>query len=102
MIAFALALQLAALSKTPPGAPVHNGRLNQLVVSPVKSAVEIKVDGNLDEAVWNNAAMLTGFSQYAPVDGAPANDSTAVLVWYDDHAIYFGVRAFEPHGTVNA
>jgi hypothetical protein len=102
MIAFALALQLAVPVQTPPLAPIHHGRLNQLVVSPIKSATEIRVDGNLDEAVWSQAAVLTGFSQYAPVDGAPAHDSTEVLVWYDDHAIYFGVRAFEPHGTVNA
>ena len=46
--------------------------------------------------------MLTGFSQYLPVDGVPAEDSTEVLVWYSPTAIYFGVRAFEAHGAVHA
>ena len=101
MIALAVALQLAAAPAAPEQA-VHHGRLNQLTVSPPKAAAEIRVDGSLDEAVWSQAALLTGFSQYSPVDGAPANDSTEVLVWYDDHAIYFGIRAFEPHGAVNA
>jgi hypothetical protein len=60
----------------------------------------IKVDGRLDEPVWSQAAVLTGFSQYTPVDGLPAADSTQVLVWYGPDAIYFGIRAFEPHGDV--
>jgi hypothetical protein len=102
MIGFAVALQLAVAQVAPPVQAIHNGRLHELAVTPPKSAAEIKVDGNLDEPVWREASLLTGFSQYAPVDGAAASDSTEVLVWYDDHAIYFGIRAFEPHGSVNA
>src|SRR5207244_8168240 len=45
-------------------------------------------------------AVLTGFSQYGRVDGRPADDSTEVLVWYAPEAVYFGIRAFEPHGQV--
>ncbi|HET9439827.1 MAG TPA: DUF5916 domain-containing protein [Longimicrobiales bacterium] len=101
MIALAVALQLA-VAPTPPEANVYNGRMNQLSVTLPKVAAEIRVDGNLDEDVWRQGALLTGFSQYAPVDGAAANDSTEVIVWYDDHAIYFGIRAFEAHGAVNA
>lgn len=46
--------------------------------------------------------MLTGFSQFQPVDGLLAEDSTQVLVWYGATAIYFGVRAFESHGEPRA
>src|SRR5207244_2361682 len=49
---------------------------------------------------WQRAARLIGFSQYRPVDGRPAEDSTEVLVWYAPDAIWFGVRAYEPHGNV--
>ena len=59
-----------------------------------------QVDGVLDEPQWSRAALLTGFSQYRPVDGLPAADSTEILVWYAPGAIYFGVRAFEAHGDV--
>ncbi len=34
------------------------------------------------------------------MDGRPAEDSTDVLVWYAPEAIYFGIRAFEAHGSV--
>ncbi|MGH7636793.1 MAG: carbohydrate binding family 9 domain-containing protein, partial [Gemmatimonadaceae bacterium] len=35
-----------------------------------------------------------------PVDRAPADDSTEVLVMYSDHELYLAIRAFEPHGRV--
>lgn len=60
------------------------------------------IDGRLDEPVWRRAATLTGFSLYQPVDSRPAPDSTEVLVWYSPDAMYFGIRAFEPHGGVSA
>src|SRR5439155_19885537 len=60
----------------------------------------LRVDGMVDEPVWRRAARLVGFSQYRPVDGRPAEDSTEVLVWYAPDAIWFGVRAYEPHGNV--
>jgi hypothetical protein len=58
----------------------------------------VEIDGRLDEAVWGEAAVLTGFSQFAPADGRAADDSTEVLVWYSPTAVHFGVRAFERHG----
>jgi hypothetical protein len=83
-------------------AETFNGRLLQLDVSVPRLQADVRIDGVLDEAVWSQAAVLTGFSQFAPVDRLPAADSTEVLVWYTDHAIYFGIRAFEPHGAVIA
>lgn len=62
----------------------------------------IAVDGLLNEPVWQSARRLTGFSLYTPVDQRPAPDSTDVLVWYSQHAIHFGIRAFETHGPVRA
>jgi hypothetical protein len=63
---------------------------------------EARIDGNLDEPVWRQAARLTDFSQYSPVDGRPAERQTEVLVWYSPTALHFGVRAHAPPGTVRA
>src|SRR5206468_9047765 len=85
----------------PAGRIVYHGRSNQLAVRAPRvdgREAEIVVDGSLDESAWSGAAVLTGFSLYAPIDQRPAPDSTEVLVWYSTSAIYFGVRAFEPHG----
>lgn len=66
------------------------------------SAAVVEIDGQLNEPVWQSAALLTGFSLYSPTDGRPAPDSTEVRVWYSSSVIYFGVRAYEPHGIVRA
>lgn len=62
----------------------------------------VHVDGVLSEQVWQQAARLTGFSQYAPADGRPAGNETEVLVWYSPTAIWFGIRAHAAPGTVRA
>ena len=96
-----LAPLLLALLQVPAGPrPVYNGRLRQLDVAIPRLDATVTIDGRLDEPVWQQAALLDGFSQYRPVDGRPAEDSTQVLVWYSGDAIYFGIRAYEGHGRV--
>ena len=48
----------------------------------------LTVDGNLDEAVWNQAAVL---SPFVLNDGSGRErEKTVVRVWYDDSALYLG------------
>lgn len=93
-----LALQLAVAQQ----GPVYNGAAGQTAVHAPRVDTTVTIDGRLDEPVWRRAAMLTGFSEYSPADQRPAPDSTEVLVWYSRDAIYFGIRAYEPHGPVRA
>jgi hypothetical protein len=79
---------------------VYNGRANRIHVDVPRIDATATIDGNLDDQVWGRAARLTGFSQYQPVDGRPAEEPTEVLVWYSPDAIYFGIRARETHGNV--
>jgi len=79
---------------------VFNGRSGARDVTAPRIEATARVDGVLDEDVWSHASRLTGFSQYRPVDGRPAEDSTEVLLWYAPDAIWFGIRAFESHGAV--
>src|SRR5207302_9360522 len=95
MLPLLLLLQTAA----PDSGPVYSGLAKRLDARIPRFEAQVKVDGVLDEPVWRRAARLTGFSQYRPVDGRPAEDSTEVLVWYAPDAIYFGIRAFERHGN---
>jgi hypothetical protein len=81
---------------------VYNGRAGELTVRIPRLEANPPVDGSLDAPPWRQAAVLTGFSEYLPVDGVQAEDSTDVLVWYSPTAIYFGVRAYEAHGAVHA
>lgn len=64
---------------------------------------EVRIDGSLDEPVWEQAARLTDFRQYEPIDGRPAVERTEVLVWYSPQAIHFGIRAYDSQpGSVRA
>jgi hypothetical protein len=96
-----LTLLMLHLAGTDPES-VYSGRQGRLDVPPPRVDAQVKVDGLLDEAVWGDAALLTGFSQFSPSDGVPAADSTEVLIWYSPTAIHFGIRAFEAHGAVHA
>src|SRR6266581_4478774 len=87
---------------TATAALVYVGRDHQLNVRIPRVEADVTVDGNLNEPVWQQAALLTGFSEFSPHDGIPAADSTQVLVWYSPSAVYFGIRAFEAHGAVHA
>lgn len=97
------AFQLGVAAAPPVPAPhVYNGLAHQTTVAIPRLDATVAIDGRLDEPVWKQAALLTGFSLYQPVDSRPAPDSTEVLVWYSSDAIYFGIRAFAQPGTVAA
>lgn len=73
-----------------------SGRGGQLdVQAPRFESPNIGVDGRLDEPEWQDAAVLTGFTQYTPVEGLEASERTEVRVFYAADAIYFGIRAFD-------
>jgi len=57
-----------------------------------------RIDGRLDEAVWQRAPVHDAFVQYLPVDRKPAPPAyrTTLQVVIADDAITFGIRAFDP------
>jgi len=54
------------------------------------------IDGRLDEAEWEAAAIATDFVQRRPEPGALASVRTEARVLYDDDALFVGVRMFDP------
>ncbi len=96
LAAYAAPLGAQAATRT------YHGRNGETNVAAPRTQAAVEIDGRLTDAAWQGAGILTGFSQYNPVDRQPAADSTEVLVVYDDFAIYFGIRAFEAHGEVAA
>src|SRR5687767_7953869 len=82
----ALVLFALAAASFPSDPQTYNGREGRLDVAPPRVQAEVTIDGRLDEPVWGQAARLTGFSLYAPVDGRAAPDSTEVFVWYSSKA----------------
>ncbi|APR88160.1 hypothetical protein A7982_13509 [Minicystis rosea] len=50
-----------------------------------------KLDGRLDDAVWQKAVPSDAFTQKMPVDDTPPGDRTVVRVLYDDDNVYVGI-----------
>ena len=65
---------------------VYDGRSGKTRVKPPRlEETGSAMDGALDEPQWSAAALLTGFSQFSPTDGVPADgfDRGARLVFAD-------------------
>lgn len=55
----------------------------------------IKIDGVLDESVYNAASIATDFFQLQPYNGQASYEKTEVKILYDDDAIYFGAMMYD-------
>jgi len=102
MILLALLLAIDPPKAVAVDPPIHSGRAGRTAVRPPRLDGKVTIDGVLDEPQWQQAALLTGFSQYSPVDGVAAADSTEVLIWYSSTALHVGIRAFDSSGAVHA
>jgi hypothetical protein len=97
-----LALLFILQSADPRAGAVVEGKGSPTAEIP-RIEAEIVIDGKLDEPAWFRATRLTGFWQYQPVDGRPAEEETEVLVWYAPDAIHFGVIAHDRNpGAIRA
>jgi hypothetical protein len=86
-----LLLQTAAAQVPAAGQSFDGGKRPAVAIPRLTPAVTI--DGALTEPEWSQAARLTGFHQYQPVDGIPADERTETRVFYSQDAIYFGIIA---------
>jgi hypothetical protein len=58
-----------------------------------------RIDGILDDAVWESASLIDAFTQQEPNEGAPATERTEVRVLYDGSSLFLGIRAFDSSPT---
>jgi hypothetical protein len=55
----------------------------------------IKVDGSLDEPIWEKAPEAGDFIQFAPERGKSSSVKTRVKILYDEKFIYFGFLCYD-------
>ncbi|HEX3129792.1 MAG TPA: DUF5916 domain-containing protein [Thermoanaerobaculia bacterium] len=68
-----------------------------------QAAGRIDVDGKLDDAAWQQAAVLDTFYETYPADNTEPAAKTVVYLTYDDHDFYVGIHAFDPEpGKIRA
>ncbi|MFN3382784.1 MAG: hypothetical protein ACK41O_25220 [Runella zeae] len=58
---------------------------------------KIKIDGVLDEAVWQNIEPMGEFWQYFPSDTLKAQHRTEVKMTYDNKYVYVSAKCYPPN-----
>jgi len=62
-------------------------------VTAVRAEEPPRIDGQLDDQIWQRATRLSGFVQVRPLDGAPATEETEIWVAFDSRNLYFAMHA---------
>ncbi|MBX9732973.1 MAG: carbohydrate binding family 9 domain-containing protein [Chitinophagaceae bacterium] len=71
-----------------------NDQAFQLSINKVTTT--IKIDGKLEESVWQKANMIGNFTQNFPFDTSYAALQTSVAVSYDDNFLYIAAICYQP------
>lgn len=66
-----------------------------VTVRAVRISEPIRMDGHLDERVYEGVPALSGFIQQEPQEGAPATESTDAWIFFDDENIYVSARCWD-------
>ncbi len=78
----------AASGSSPGAAPAA-------VAVAARLAGSIALDGRLDDAAWQSAPVVSGFTQQQPDEGKPPANRTEVRFLYDDEALYIAARLYD-------
>lgn len=94
ILAFAGGPFARAQPQTPPATlPAPGGAI---VAQRLGAGESIRLDGRLDETAWGRAPAYRGFAEKDPHNGAPPSHDTEARVLFDEHAIFVGMRAYDP------
>ena len=75
---------------------VESDSITRKQITALKIDKSPKIDGILDEEVWQNAQIANNFIERRPNNGKPVSEEfqTEVKVLYDDTGIYFGATMY--------
>src|SRR6266403_435060 len=54
-----------------------------------------KLDGTLNDPLWQSAKPITEFRQREPREGEAPTEKTEVRILYSRHAVYFGIHCYD-------
>ena len=97
-----LAADAAALASFIDGPPppvepavMNRDEAGRTTVRAVRLAQGIRLDGVLDEAVYETVPAITGFIQQVPDIGAPATERTEAWILFDETNVYVSARVWD-------
>ncbi len=89
--------QLRGPAVPPPAPPATVARddRGQATIRAVRVERPPRLDGRLDEDIYDEIPPIDGFIQQEPSEGAPATENTQVWVFFDDRNVYVTARCFD-------
>ena len=66
--------------------------LGRATVRAVRINAPLRVDGVLDDGIYETVPSIEGFVQQLPIEGAPTTERTEAWVFYSDEAVYVAAR----------
>jgi hypothetical protein len=95
-----LTSNLRANARTNQGNPASAGQVHLAHAIKVERAP--RLDGTLDDPLWQQAIPLADFQQREPREGEPATEETIVRIIYTRREIYFGIlcKDSSPQGII--
>ncbi|WP_027376387.1 DUF5916 domain-containing protein [Kaistella palustris] len=96
-----LTCALLALSIHLAAQQTQNDSISRKKLTALKISAAPKIDGILDEEIWQSAKTATQFTERRPNNGMPASEllRTEVKVLYDDTGIYIGAMLYDSEPT---
>ncbi len=82
-------------SRTAPVTPVNPEHVPRPMLSALRIAEPIRIDGRLDEPAWLRADSATDFITALPRDGYPASERTVARVLIDGEYLYIGAYMYD-------
>jgi hypothetical protein len=78
-----------------PPAVINRDETGRATVRATRLTSPLRIDGRLDEQVYEEVVSMSGFIQNDPAEGEPATQQTEVWLLFDDDAIYVIGKCWE-------
>ncbi len=72
-------------------------RSNRKSAQAIRISTAPKINGMVDDSVWQSIQPISDFIQYQPVYSAPVSFRTEVKIAYDNYAIYVMAHMYDPY-----
>ena len=69
----------------------------RVTIRAVRLTEGLRIDGRLDEEIYQLVPPIGGFEQIEPKPGEPATEKTDVWIFFDREFVYVSVRCWDPH-----
>jgi Domain of unknown function (DUF5916)/Carbohydrate family 9 binding domain-like len=80
-----------------PPAVVSRDNSGHVTVRAVRVEAPLRIDGRLDESVYEETEPIGGFLQQEPQEGQPATERTDAWILFDNDNIYVSARCWDTH-----